>query len=139
MTRSLAAAVGILALVSSSAAVLPAAGATNRAVATHKLVVTVKKNLAPAAEKRLAFLILISRSGGAPSGAVATARAPLTVLLDARGFYRVHAELDSACKGSCAASHRISGSADHELELVPRCRPRSSGFVCSKVEIVKVY
>jgi hypothetical protein len=43
------------------------------------------------------------------------------------------------CKGNCSASYRIPGSADHELEVVPRCRLRGAGFVCSKVRIVKVY
>ena len=55
------------------------------------------------------------------------------------GLYRVKARIDSACKGSCDASYRISGSANHKLEVVPSCQPKGSGFVCSKVKIVKVY
>ena len=138
--RFLVGAVVVLALVSSATAVLPAAAKTNKAVVTHKLVVTVKKNLAPAAEKKLAVLVLISQNGGAPAGAVATPSKPLTVLLDNGGLYRVRAEIiDSYCKGSCDASYRISGSANHKLEIVPSCQPKGSGFVCSKVKIVKVY
>jgi hypothetical protein len=105
----------------------------------HKLIVAVKKNLAPAVEKKLAVLVLLSQDGGAPAGAVATPSKPLTVLLDNRGLFRVKAEIDSSCKGSCDASYRISGSANHQLEVVPSCQPKGSGFVCSKVRIVKVY
>src|SRR5580765_4408275 len=102
-------AVLVLALVSSGTAVLPAAAKTHKAVVTHKLIVAVKKNLAPAAEKKLAVLVLISQNGGAPAGAVATPSKPLTVFLDNAGLYRVKAEIDSSCKGRCAASYRISG------------------------------
>jgi hypothetical protein len=137
--RFLVAAVAVLALASSATAVLPAAAKTNKAVVTHKLIVTVKKNLAPAAEKKLAFLVLISQNGGAPAGAVATPSKPRTVLLDNSHLYRVNAEIDSSCKGTCDASYRISGSANHKLEIVPSCQPKGSGFVCSKVKIVKVY
>ena len=137
--RFLVAAVVVLALVSSATAVLPAAAKTNKAVVTHKLIVAVEKNLAPAAEKKLAVLVLISQGGGAPAGAVARPSKPLTVLVDNRGLYRVKAEIDSSCKGSCAASSRISGSANHKLTVVPSCQPNGSGFVCSKVKIVKVY
>jgi hypothetical protein len=137
--RFLVAAVVVLALVSSGTAVLPAAAKTNKAVVTHKLIVAVKKNLAPAAEKKLAVLVLISQTGGAPAGALAKPSKPLTVLLAKSGLYRVKAEIDSPCKGSCDASYRISGSANHKLEIVPSCQPRGSGFVCSKVKIVKIY
>jgi hypothetical protein len=137
--RLLVAAVVVLALVSSAAAVLPAAAKTNMAVVTHKLIVTVKTDHAPAAEKKLAVLVLISQNGGAPAGAVATPSKPLTVLLGNRGLYRVKAEIDSFCKGSCDASYRIFGSANHKLEMVLSCQPKASGFVCSKVKIVKVY
>jgi len=136
--RFLFAAVVVLALLSSATAVPPAAAKTNKAV-VHKLIVAVKKNLAPAAEKKLAVLVLISQNGGAPAGALATPSKPLTVLLDNGGLYRVKAEIDSSCKGSCDASYRISGSANHKLELIPSCQPKGSGFVCSKVRIVKVY
>jgi hypothetical protein len=135
--RFLVAAVVALAPVSSASAVLPAAAKTNKAAA-HKLIVAVKKNLAPSAEKKLAVLVLISQNGDAPAGALATPSKPLTVLLDNGGIYRVTAEIDS-CKGGCDASYRISGSANHKLEMVPSCRPKGSGFVCSKVKIVKVY
>jgi hypothetical protein len=64
---------------------------------------------------------------------------PLTVLQQNGGLYRVRAEIDSSCKGGCGASYRISGSADHKLEVIPKCRLRGSGFVCSRVQIVKVY
>jgi uncharacterized protein YgbK (DUF1537 family) len=137
--RLLVAAVVVLALVSSATAVLPALAKTNKAVVTHKLIVAVKKNLAPAAQKKLAVLVLISQNGSAPGGAVATASRPRTVFLDNRGLYRVKATIDSSCKGNCAASYRISGSANHKLEIVPSCQPKGSGFVCSKVKIVKVY
>jgi len=112
---------------------------TNKAGLTHKLIVAVKKNVAPAAEKKLAILVLISQNSGALAGAVATPSKPLTVLLDNRRLYRVKAEIDSACKGSCDASYRISGSANHKLEIVPSCQPKGSGFVCSRVQIVRVY
>ena len=56
----------LLALVVSSTAVLPAVATTNEAVGTHKLIVAVKKTLGPAAEKKLAILVLISQSGGLP-------------------------------------------------------------------------
>ena len=134
----LIAAAVVLALVSSTTAVLPAVSETNKAIVTHTLIVAVEKNLAPAAEKKLAVLVLISQKGGAPAGALATPSKPLTVLLDNRGLYRVKAEIDS-CKGSCTAGYRVSGSANHRLELVPSCRRNGSGFVCSKVKIVKVY
>ena len=136
--RFLIAAVVVLALASSAIAV-PAVAKTDKAVLTHKLIVAVKKNVAPAAEKKLAILVLISQNGGASAGAVVTPSKPLTVLLDNRGLYRVRAEIDSACKGSCDASYRISGSANHRLEIVPSCRPNGLGFVCSRVKIVKVY
>ena len=136
--RFLVAAVLGLALVSSAIAVVPAAAKPNKAAVTHKLIVAVKKNLAPAAEKKLAVLVLINQ-GGPPAGAVATPSKPLTVLLDNGGLYRVKDEIDVSCKGSCGASYRISGSANHKLEVVPSCRPKGSGFVCSKVKIVKVY
>ena len=134
-----AVAAAVLALVLGATAALPAGARTNDAAATHKLIVVVKKNLTPAAEKRLSVLVLVSQNGGAPAGAVATASKPLTVALANRGFYRVKAEIDSSCRGTCAGSLRISGSANHKLEIVPGCRLTSSGFVCGKVRIVKVY
>jgi hypothetical protein len=137
--RFLVAAVVALGLVSSANAVLPAAATTNKAVVSHKLIVAVKKNVAPAAEKQLAVLVLISQNGGAPAGAVATPSKPLTVLLDKSGVYRVKAEIDFSCKGSCDTSSRISGSANRKLEIVPSCQPKGSGFVCGKVKIVQVY
>lgn len=136
---SLTRAVVVLALVSSATAVLPAAARTNRALGTHKLIVAVKRNLPPAAETKLVVLVLISRNGSAPAGALARAGKPLTVLQRSDGVYRVRVEIDSSCKGSCAASYRISGSADHKLVVVPTCRLEGSGFVCSRLRIVKVY
>jgi hypothetical protein len=137
--RSLVIGVVVLALVASAAAVSSAAAKTGDAVVTHKLIVTVKKNLPPAAEKKLSVLVLISQTGGAPAGAVATPSKPLIVHLANRRLYRVTAEIDSSCKGSCNASYRIAGSADHKLEIVPRCQLKVSGFVCSTIKIVKVY
>jgi len=137
--RFLIAAVVLLALVLSATAVLPAAAKTNTAVRTHKLIVAVKKTMAPAAEKKLAVLVLITQNGGAPAGALATPNKPLTVLPSNSGVYRVKAEIDSSCKGSCQASYRISGSANHKLDVIPSCELKGSGFVCSKVKIVKVY
>jgi hypothetical protein len=129
-----------LALVSSATAVLSAAATTNQAVGTHTLIVAVKKNLAPPAEKKLAVLVLVSLNGAAASaGALATPSKPLTVLQDNSGLYRVKAEINSSCKGSCDGSYRISGSANHKLQVVPSCQLEGSGFVCSKVKIVKVY
>ena len=94
--RFLIPAVVLLALVLSATAVLPAAAKTNEAARTHKLIVAVKRNLAPAAEKKLAVLVLISQNGGAPAGALATPSEPLTVFLDNRGLYR---ECPIACVG----------------------------------------
>jgi hypothetical protein len=128
--RILSAAVAVLAL----AAVSPATAGT-----THTLIVAVEKTLPPAAEKKLAVLVLISQRGVAPAGAVATAAKPLRVVQANGGLYRVKAEIDGPCTGSCAASYRIAGSADHELRIIPLCRLRRSGFVCSKLKIVKVY
>ncbi len=127
----------VVALVVSATAVLPAAAKTNSEVGKHRLIVAVKKNLAPAARKKLAVLVLIRQNGGAPAGALATPSKPLTVLLDNGGLYRVKVEIDS-CKGSCDASYRVSGSTNHKLEVVPSCQPKGSGFVCSKVKVVKV-
>jgi len=136
----LLAAIVFLTLGSSAIAVLPAAAKTNNAVGTHKLIVAIKKNMAPAAEKKLAVLVLISQNGGTPAGGVATPSEPLTVLQSNSGLYRVKAEIDSSCKGTCAARpYRVSGSAEHKLEVVPSCRLKGSSFVCSKVEIVKLY
>jgi hypothetical protein len=137
--RFLLAAVVSLALVLSATAVLPAATQTNTAVRTHKLIVAVKKTMAPAAEKKLAVLVLISQYGGAPAGAIATPSKPLTVFQNNSGPSRVKAVIDSSCNGSCHASYRLFGSANHKLEIVPSCQPKGSGFVCSKVKIVKVY
>lgn len=139
LRRSLTAAVAVLALVLGATAVLSAAATTNRPVGPHKLIVSVKKNLAPAAEKKLAVLVLVSQNGGAPAGGLATPSKPLVVLQDNSGLYRVKVEINSSCKGSCQARYRISGSANHKLQVVPGCRLKGSGFVCSKVKIVKVY
>jgi hypothetical protein len=137
--RVLIAAVVFLALVLSATTVLAAVAKTDKAVGIHKLIVAVKKNLAPAAEKKLAVLVLVSQNGGAPAGALATPSKPLTVLQRDSGLYRVKAEIDSPCKGSCDASYRISGSANHKLEVITSCQLKGSGFVCSKVKIIKVY
>jgi hypothetical protein len=137
--RVLIAAVVLLALVLGAVAVVPAAAKTNTAVGTRKLIVTVKKNLPPAAEKKLVVLVLISQNGSAPAGALATPSKPLTVLQHNSGLYRVKAEINSSCKGSCDASYRISGVANHKLEVIPSCQLKGSGFICSKVKIVKVY
>jgi hypothetical protein len=135
----LVAPVVVLALVASAAAVLPAAAETRQAVVAHKLIVAVEKKPPRAAGRKLAFLVLVRRDGGAPAGAVATQGTPLTVLLADSGLYRVKAELDLSCRGSCTASARISGEANHELVIVPTCRREGSGFSCSKVKLVKVY
>jgi hypothetical protein len=137
--RFLIAAVVFLALVLSSTAVLPTAATANKAVGTHKLIVAVKKTLGPAAEKKLAVLVLISQNGGAPAGALATPSKPLTVLQSNSSLYRVKAEIDSSCKGGCDASYRISGSVNHKLEVIPSCQLKASDFVCSRVKIVKLY
>jgi hypothetical protein len=137
--RSVVAAVVVSALVSIATAIVPAAARTNKAVVTHKLIAAVKKTMAPTAETKLAVLVLISQNGGAPAAAVVTSSKPRTVLLDNRRIYRVTAEIDSSCRGSCDAGYRISGSANHKLEIVPSCQPKGSGFVCRKLEIVKVY
>jgi hypothetical protein len=137
--RALLAAVVLLALAVTAAADVPALAGTNGAVGTHKLVVAVTKNLPPAAERKLAVLVLVSRNGGPSAGALATPSKPLTVLQSTSGPYRVKVVINAPCTGSCAASARLSGSAGHRLEVVPSCRLKGSGFVCSKVRIVKVY
>ena len=137
--RFLSAAVVFLALAVSATAVLAAAAKTSKAVGTHKLIVAVKKNMAPAAETKLAIQVLLSQNGGPRAGGLATPSKPLTVLQENSGLYSVKAEIDSSCKGSCDASYRISGAANHKLQVVPSCQPKGSGFVCSKVKIVKVY
>ena len=84
--------------------------------------------------------MLLSQNGGPREREwLATPKKPLTVIQENSGLYRVKAEIDSSCKGSCDASYRISGAANHKLEVVPSCQPKGSGFVCSKVKIVKVY
>src|SRR6476661_4066094 len=123
--RFLVAAVVVLALVSSATAVLPAAAKTNKAVVTHKLIVAVKKTLPPTAQKKLAVLVLITQNGGAPAGLVVTASRPRTVFNANSRPSRVKAEIDSSCKGHCDASLRVSGSANHKLEIVPSCQPRA--------------
>jgi hypothetical protein len=137
--RFLIAAVVVLALVLSATAVLPAAARTNTAVRTHRLIVAVKRTMPPAAEKKLAVLVLITQNGGAPAGALATPSRPLTVFQSNSRPSLVRAVIEFPCKGSCHASYRISGSANHKLRVVPSCQPKGSGFVCSKVKIVKVY
>ncbi len=89
-------AVVILALVSARVQPWRRQRKTNKAVVTHKLIVTVRRNLAPAAQKKLAVLVLISQNGGSPAGAVATASKPLTVHLANSRLYRVKAEIDAS-------------------------------------------
>jgi len=137
--RFLIAAVVFLALVLSATAVLPAAARTNTAVRTHKLIVAVKKTMRPAAERKLAVLVLLSQNGDGPAGALATPSRPLTVFQSNGALYRVRAVIEFPCKGSCHASYRLSGSANHKLEVVPSCHPKGAGFVCSRVKIVKIY
>lgn len=119
------------AVVASGIAVLPAASRATSTLVPHKLVVVVEKKTVPA------VLVLIRRGAGAPAAAVATPSKPLTVLLDTRGPYVVRAEIDSSCKGSCAASVRISGAENHKLEIVARCRRKGSTLVCTTMKIVK--
>ena len=136
--RSFLAAVVVFAVASVSTAAQTGA-TTDRAVSAHKLIVAVEKTLGPKAEKKLAVLVIISQNGGPPAAAVATASKPLTILQSNSGLYRVKAELDVSCRGSCETSYRISGSANHKLQVIPSCRLESAGFVCSRVKIVKVY
>jgi hypothetical protein len=133
-------AVVVLALVVSAATALPAAAKTNSALATHKLIVAVKRNMPPAAEKKLAVLVMIRQKAVPPAGALATPDKPLVVIQDNRRVYRVKVEIDSSCTGTCSAkTYRISGAARHKLEVIPSCQLESSGFVCSKVKVVKIY
>lgn len=131
----------VVAVAVSATAVLPAAARTNKAVGTHKLIVAVKKTLAPA----LAIGVQIKQNGSAPAGGGSTASKPLTVILDNSGLYDVKVWINSdSCTGSCEATRRVSGSTNHKLLVVPRCQLTSSGskgsrFVCSRVKIVKVY
>ena len=125
--RFLIATVVVFAFASSAIAVPPAVAKTNKAVLTHKVIVAVKKNVAPAAEKKLAILVLISQNGGAPAGAVATPSKPLTVLLENSGLYRVRAEAKSTQRKhsvqtsstACACSIHAGG-----IRLSPRTCPR---------------
>jgi hypothetical protein len=137
--RFLVAAIVLLALVSSSTAIRPAEATTNDARGAHALIVAVEKTVGPAAGKKLAVLVLITRDGAAPAGALATPSKPLTVLQRRRGPYVVKAEIDSSCTGRCDARYRISGSADHKLDIIPSCRLERSAFVCSRLKIVEVY
>jgi hypothetical protein len=137
--RSLIAAVVSFAIGSIALAASPAGARTSTAARGHKLVVAVKKTMAPAAEKKLSVLVLISQKGGSPAAALAAPSQPLTVLQASSGLYRVKAEINSACTGSCSARYRISGAANHKLEVIPTCQPKGSGFVCSKIKVVKVY
>lgn len=139
LRRLLLAAAVLLSLILGLRMPSPGSAETNKAVGAHKLTVAIAKSLPPAAEKKLAVLVLISLNGGAPAGAVATPSKALIVLLDTRRIYRVEAEVDSSCRGGCSASYRISGSASHKLQVVPDCQLKRSGFVCSKIVIVKVY
>src|SRR5215831_16358216 len=113
MSRLLIAAVVILALGLSATEVLPAAARTNTAVGTHKLIVAVKKTMAPAAEKKLAVLVLINQNGGPYAAALATPSRPRTFFQDNIRLYRVKAVIEYPCTGSCSASYRIYGSANH--------------------------
>jgi hypothetical protein len=138
--RFLIPAVFFLTLVLSATAVLPAAAETHKGVGRHRLIVSVKKTMVPAAEKSLAVLVLINQDGGPYSGALARPSRPRTFLEQNSGLYRVKTEIEPPCKGICAARpYRISGAANHKLEVIPSCRPRGSGFVCSKVKVVKIY
>jgi hypothetical protein len=137
--RFLIPAIVLLALVLSATAVLPAAAETHEGVGGHKLIVAVKKTMAPAAEKKLAVVVLINERGGPYAGALATPSKPLTVLQQNSGLFRVKAEINS-CRGSCSASpYRISGAANHKLVVIPSCQLRGSVFVCSRIKVVKVY
>lgn len=129
--RVLVAAIVLFALVSSATTV--------QAAVAHTLIVAVRANVPRAPESKLAVLILITQDGGAPAGAVATARRPLTIALANSGSYRIHAEIDASCRGRCDATHRISGSTGHKVEIVPSCQPAGSGFTCNGVSIVEVY
>ena len=132
-------AVVFLALVLSATAVLPAAAETHQGVGRHKLIVAVKKTMAQAAEKKFAVLVLINQNGGPYAGALAWPSKPFTGFQQNSGLYGVKAVINN-CKGSCAARpYRLSGAANHKLEIIPSCRPKGSGFVCSKVKIVKIY
>jgi hypothetical protein len=137
--RSLVPAVVFLGLVLSAAVVMPATAETHQGVRAHRLIVAVTKTMAPAAEKKLAVLVLINQDGGPYAGGLAWPSKPLTVLEQNSGLFRVKAEINS-CKGSCAARpFRLSGAANHKLEVIPSCLPKGSGFVCSKVKVVKIY
>src|SRR5881398_827906 len=103
--RILIAAVVFLALVSCATAVLPAAATTDSAGRTHKLIVVVKKTMTPAADKKLAVLVLIRQKGGAPAGALAWPNKPLTVFQSNGRLSQVTADINS-CTGSCHASYR---------------------------------
>ena len=103
--RFLVAAVVVLALVSSATAVLPAAAKTNKAVVTHKLIVAVKKTLAPAAREEACGLGADQPERRRSCRSSWPRRAsPVPFSIDNRGLYRVKAVIDSSCKGSCAAS-----------------------------------
>jgi hypothetical protein len=137
--RFLIAAVVALAIGSIALAASPAGARTSTTAGGHKLIVAVKKTMAPAAEKKLSVLVLISQKGGSPAAALAAPGRPLTVLQSNSGLYRVKAEINTDCTGSCSASYRISGAANHKLEVIPTCQPKGSGFVCSKTKVVKVH
>ena|SRR5690349_1953766 len=137
--RLLIPAVVFLALVLSATAVLSAAAETHQGVRSHKLIVTVKKTMASAGEKKFAVLVLINQNGGPYAAGSAWPGKPLTVFQENSGLFSVKAVIND-CKGICAARpYRISGAADHKLEVIPSCRPKGSSFVCSKIRVVKIY
>ena len=129
----------VLGLIVSAAATSSVAARPNTAVAAHKLIVVVKKNLAPAAEKKLAVLVLINQNGGPPSAALATSSKALTVFSTIAASTVSRPRSTLRAEGPVPGVLRISGAANHKLEVVPSCRPKGSGFACSNVTIVKIY
>jgi len=127
-----------LALVSTSSAVLPAAATTHEAVRAHKLIVIVKRPRPGSWEE--------TRRPGSHQPEGRRPRSSLGHVEQARrrssGQQRPLPSkglIDAACKGGCATAYRISGSANHKLEVTPSCLFKGSSFVCSKVKIVTVY
>lgn len=132
----------LLALVAAGAsAVFPAAARTTSAAGTHhKLFVSVKQNMAAAAEKKLAVAVEVNQNGGPWASSEATPSKPAVFIQDNGGRYLVKVFLESPCKGVCESEgYRIFGAARHALMVVPSCQYSNTVFTCSKIRVVKVY
>ena len=121
-------------------AVLPAAARTTSAASHHKLFVAVKRNMPAAAEKKLVVAVMVNQHGGPWASSEATPSKPAVFIQENSRRYLVKVFLESSCKGYCETKgYRISGTARHELRVIPSCQYANKIFTCSKIRVVKVY